>query len=174
MKKILKLALVLGLVAGLAAAGLSLTNSLTAPVINAREVAKDREGLETVMPGAEYSKMEVQGDTEGSIDAIYDCGNGTYVYKMKVNGYGGVGSITFMIALDPEGKVVGYTVTQHGETKGYGSQVAEQKFIDSVIGLTNPEELDTISGATISSTAVKNGLIYGMKHYRLQAGLDYE
>ena len=167
MKKILKLALFLGFVAAFAATALTVTNNITSPIINEREVAKDRAGLETLVPGGQFTKEEVTGDFHGYIDAIYSAGDGNYIYKLKVNGYGGVGSITYLVLFDKEGTVTGYTVTQHGETKGYGSQVAENDFINRVIGLTKAEDLDTISGATISSTAVKDGLTDAFTHYEL-------
>ena len=44
------------------------------------------------------------------------------------------------------------------ETSGIGSRVAEDDFRNTVIGKTTGDQIDTLSGATISSTAVVKGL----------------
>lgn len=164
MKKAWKMALFLAVVAAVSGLALSATNSLTAPIINANEVAKDREALEVVFPGAEFEKISSYSDSTGKISAIYKAGDQGYAYKMVVDGFGGKGSITFIVGFDQSGTITGYTVVSQGETKGIGSQVAEEAFVNSVIGKKSGDDVDAISGATISSTAVKEGLNIAAQH----------
>ena len=51
------------------------------------------------------------------------------------------------------------------ETKGIGDQVAGEAFISSVVGKNIGDSIDTISGATISSTAVVEGIEQATQHY---------
>ena len=81
-----------------------------------------------------------------------------YVHRI---GYSG--SIENMIALDPEGEVIGSKIIEHEESSTLGAQIEKDEFRDQFIGLRygdlNPTleggdfELDTITNATLSSIA---------------------
>ena len=112
-----------------------------------------------------FEKVESFKDDTKTIDSIYKAGDQGYVYKMIVDGFGGKKSITFMVGFSSDGKIAGYTVLSSGETKGIGSQVGEETFVKSVIGKSNGDEVDAISGATISSTAIKTALNTASSHF---------
>ena len=60
----------------------------------------------------------------------------------------------------------GYEVVDcSSETSGFGSKVAEEPFISSVKGTNIGDSVDTISGATISSSAVVDGINQAADHY---------
>ena len=73
-------------------------------------------------------------------------------------GYGG--PVLVRLTLDDQGRIAALDVggARFAETEGVGSRVREEAFIQPFIGLTPPvrlnEEIDAISGATISSQAV--------------------
>ena len=52
----------------------------------------------------------------------------------------------------------GYQVIDQQETNGFGSKIVEQPFIDNVMSTSSDQEIDLITGATFSSTAVRNGI----------------
>ena len=70
--------------------------------------------------------------------------------------------IDVISGIDSGGKVVGVIVgsSTFSETNGIGSKTKEPDFTDQFIGLELPakpgQNVDTITGATISSTAVIN------------------
>ena len=79
------------------------------------------------------------------------------------------GRITAAIGLDAEGRITGMTFTEQNETPGLGARIAEPWFGEQVRGKsgpfrlvpegtrsTAPDELDGITGATITSTAVRD------------------
>ena len=51
------------------------------------------------------------------------------------------------------------------ETKGFGSKVGEEPFISDVKSLSAGDTLDTISGATISSTVISQGFTEASELY---------
>ena len=165
MKKALYLACFLAIIAAVSGAALTLTNNFTAPKIKENEIASEKSNLELIFPGADFEKVESFKDDTKTIDSIYKAGDQGYVYKMVVDGFGGKKSITFMVGFNQDGTIANYTVLSSGETKGVGSQVGEETFVNSVIGKSNGDEVDAISGATISSTAVKNGLNTAAAHF---------
>ena len=73
-------------------------------------------------------------------------------------GYGG--PVLVRLTLDEQGKIAALDVggARFEETEGVGSRVRDESFIQTFIGLTPPltlnEDVDAISGATISSQAV--------------------
>ncbi|MFW5790762.1 MAG: RnfABCDGE type electron transport complex subunit D, partial [Bacillota bacterium] len=73
------------------------------------------------------------------------------------------GQIENMIAIDPEGEVLGSRVIEHYESATLGGQVAQQDFLEQFEGLRHSDltptmssdfDLDTITNATLSSIAV--------------------
>ena len=77
-----------------------------------------------------------------------------YVVNQKGNG----GNIHIQITLKNH-QVINYEVLSHSETKAYYSKVEAQNYIQTLIQEWNHlENVDTVSGATISSKALKNAL----------------
>ncbi|MFN2363866.1 MAG: RnfABCDGE type electron transport complex subunit D, partial [Halarsenatibacteraceae bacterium] len=73
------------------------------------------------------------------------------------------GQIENMIAIDPDGEVLGSRVIEHYESATLGGQVAQQGFLEQFEGLRHSDltptinsnfDLDTITNATLSSIAV--------------------
>ena len=78
----------------------------------------------------------------------------TYLVNEKGNG----GNIKIEITLHGS-KVVSYKVLEHNETKAYYSKVESSKYIEKLIeNSNNLNNVDTVSGATISSKALKKAL----------------
>ena len=88
-----------------------------------------------------------------------------YVYKCAVNGFSGAGSIEFMIGFGTDNKVAGYTVISCTDTKGIGDKVASDSFVKSIVGKDVGASIDTISGSTVSSSAVIGGINAAVAHY---------
>ena len=77
------------------------------------------------------------------------------VYTGEGQGFGG----TIKVAVTLNGtKIEKVEVTENSETPGIGSQAAESSFTSKFIGATSGDGVDTISGATITSTAVKTAV----------------
>ena len=78
----------------------------------------------------------------------------TYLVNQKGNG----GNINIEITLE-DGKVVSYEVLSHNETPAYYSKIETTNYINTLIqNSNNLNEVDTVSGATISSKALKKAL----------------
>ena len=76
-------------------------------------------------------------------------------------------SFRFLIklAIDNDRKFSGYKVTEISDTQGYGSRVGDPEFYEPFIGQSIDTQVDTLSGATVSSTAVVNGLKEVVKYH---------
>ena len=106
-------------------------------------------------------------DEGSSFDSILEAKSGTdtigYILQITVPGYGG--PIEIIMGIDIQGKITGLSVggSKFSETAGLGTQVKGADFTGQFVGLQEMPTLngnvDTISGATISSSAVINGVI---------------
>ena len=86
-----------------------------------------------------------------------------YCVEVKSGGFGG--DIAMMVGYSLDGvepKVLGVSIVAHSETPGLGAKVEDGDFLKQFVGQPLDTEgnwqFDAISGATISSTAVKAGV----------------
>lgn len=79
-------------------------------------------------------------------------------------------TITFSVGIQNDGTVNGYSITSIAETPGLGAKATEESFygqfenkkVDSFVVVKNPpaaeNEIESISGSTITSAAMANGV----------------
>lgn len=90
-----------------------------------------------------------------------------YILPAESKGYGG--SIKMLVAVTPDGKVLSYTILDSKETPGLGDKAAYEPFYSRIIGKdaeklavtkdpSNVDNVQAISGATITSRAVTKGI----------------
>ena len=159
MKKIIHLTLFLAIVSAIAGGALAFANQITQPIITANAEAAEKESLIQLFPGSsesDFTAVDYSGDST-TIQQIYQYKDEALVFSMSVGGYSE--GTTFLVAIDDQGMVVNYKGMSNGDTKGLGSKVLDDEtFINGLIGHDASGELDTISGATISSKAVVDGI----------------
>lgn len=166
--KTVKLALFLAIVAGLSGAALSYVYSVTDPIIQEAAIASEKENLVKIYTGGEeFKAVEANATEYPAIQGIYSAGDKGYVYKCSVVGYGGGSTpIKYLIGLDKDGSYKGYIVLDAtGETSGFGSKVADKEFVSSIVGKKMGDGIDAITGATISSQAVIDGIDQATAHF---------
>ena len=164
---ILRLALTLFIIAAVVAAALAGVNSITKPVIDQLNAEKTQKAIEAVLPGGfdeELTNFDNQG---GLVSKVYKGANG---YALEVLPSGFDNTITMMVGVDTEGKVLGISVVSHTETAGLGAVAAAQtsageafrgQFVgqSGSVGVTKDGgALDAITGATITSRAICVGV----------------
>ena len=145
---------------------------MTDPVIQEAKIASEKENLVKIYTsGEEFKAVETNLSDYPALQAVYEASSGGsvkgYVYKCSVTGYGGASTpIVYLIALDKDGTYKGYEVIDaSGETNGFGSKVKDQPFKDGIVGKNIGDSIDTLSGATISSSAVVDGIEQATQHY---------
>lgn len=166
----LKLAVRLALCALAAAIMLAAVNALTAERIAENNRNKMNAARSEVI--GDYDFADAGADISGAkyITGVYLAMDGDrsagYVYEMESRGYGGV--ICLCVGVSAEGEVAGVSVSAHSETKGLGTEAGEE-FIGGFAGLPGVSGaaygVDAMTGATISSDAVKNAVDEALSHY---------
>ena len=72
------------------------------------------------------------------------------------------GDITIALGVDLNGTVTGFSPLQHSETPGFGAKCADESYIATFPGITSSEEVDVITGATFTTTAIKEAVGAGL------------
>lgn len=162
-KYVLRLTLTLLLITGIVAAALAGVNAVTNEAIAGNQEKKTQDALAVVLPGVQaLKKVELSGDT-GIISEVYASGNH---YAVKVLPSGFDGAVTMMVGI-ADGKVTGISVISHTETPGLGAVAAAQnakgeafrsQFVGQEGTLEVGNQIDALSGATITSKAVTTGV----------------
>ena len=160
---VLRLTLTLLLITGVVAAALACVNAITKDAIAANQEEKTQAALKQVLPDAgTLEKMTLTGDT-GIVREVYVSGN-SYAVKVAPNGFGG--EVNLMVGI-ADGKVTGISVISHAETPGLGAvagannakgEAFRGQFVGTSGELVLGQQVDAMSGATITSTAVVTGV----------------
>ncbi|HAS73312.1 MAG TPA: electron transporter [Clostridiales bacterium UBA8960] len=178
MKDIIKTGLVLLIVSLVAALALGMTNEVTKDKIAeqrflANELAKKEVlSIAAVFEDITGENLEMLKDKFQPITEAYlgKDANGDvigYVFKSTPTGFGG--NIEVVTGIDVDGNVTGLRVGSHNETPGLGAKAKDEAFFGQYAGKSAASEIGTsktsatgndiqaITGATISSVAISNG-----------------
>lgn len=158
MKDIIKPIAVLGAICLVVTALLAYINSVTQPIIVAAEQKAAEEARLEVMPGATgFEPLEL--DLPEGVTDVFLADNGGYVVMTSAKGYGGDIKLICGIL---DGELTKVKTLSHSETSGIGSKVVDNAggYSDNYVGKSagDYETVDSITGATISSTAYKKAL----------------
>jgi len=167
LRELMKPSITLFLICVVVSAALGLTYSVTASKIDERTQIDAQAARIAVFKGADsFSKLEDKNEIViEAYKALKDNKTVGYVFITASKGYGG--NINITIGIDSEGKVTGIKIGDNKETPGLGSKTSNNSFFSQFSGFiikeplkvvkvkkTKAEEIEAVSGATISSKAV--------------------
>ena len=160
---------------------LAVANKVTAPVIAENDAKRQEMAMQEVLPDAkDFKKVDTGGleltEKDVRIKEFY---TGTaeerlvgYVVDVVTNGYGG--ELEIIMGVGTDGKICAVKILNSSETAGLGAKASEPEFIDqykdksmllSVVKNEDADfdEIEAISGATITSEAVTRAVNAGLE-----------
>ena len=180
---IIKLTVTLLVTCVVVAAALGGVNSITKDKIAAINKEKTEIAMKAVVADPDNTtfsdKLTLTDEmtaASGSVtlDSVYEAqvGGATAGYAIKVVASGSQGKIEMMVGVDGEGTVTGVSIVKNAETAGIGSKVMTNMPTASGVGVLSQFEgksaadgllavgtnVDAISGATVSTRGVTNGV----------------
>ena len=163
---------------------LAYVNSVTEPII-AENTARAAEATRAELLPAASSFEEYTGDLYVHVpDKVYvkDCyiasGIGMVV-TVDTKSFGGI--LTEMIGIDKDGAITGVKVTAHADTKGLGTKAHEPAYLEQYTGMSSlgnaanikaDNSVSHISGATISSNGVYQGICCALEQFKQVGGVN--
>lgn len=141
-------------------------NALTYETIKLNSDNTVLDALASVLPDTKFKEVPFTDDVSGApskILSVYKADNGGYAGLVTSTGFGG--PINLIVGVDADKKITGIKITEHTETGGLGSLIAEAPYtelftgkygtVKSVAhGTGTDDEIVAVSGATVSSDAV--------------------
>ncbi len=114
-----------------------------------------------------FQKYAVEGEA-------YKAGDEGYIVVTSNAGF--AGDVTTAIGFDLNGAITGVVFTETSETQDYGEQYTRASWKDAQVGKTSADELDLISGATVTYDALKMNFTeaFEMLPTLADASLEYE
>lgn len=167
----------LGLITLVCAFLLGLVNQVTKPLIDENTAKTRNEAMAEIIVDAEFEELEVPEDISNPEDksavpitgaylASIDDEAVGYCFEVKPSGFGG--QLSLIVGINADGTVAGVKVTSHAETPGLGAkaqtdadwalQFAGQAANGTLAVTKDGGTIDAITGATITSRAVTNGV----------------
>ena len=181
MRDYLRLTGILLIVCVVAAGVLGVTNAVTYEKILEQAIRENNEARKVVLSDVEeFYKINENGISDilskPDYEIITEVYEGKsqgqtlgYTVKTSPKGYGG--TVEIVIGIDMEGKVKGIKVGENSETPGLGKNAATPKFQGQFVGkdwdngivlikngIPKDNEILSIAGATVTSTAVVEGV----------------
>lgn len=147
---------------------LAIVNGMTESRIKLENERAVAEGMRAVLPEADsFEALDYQGD-----DVVTGISRGTAAgtpvgcaVTASPSGFGG--PISLIVGVSSTGEVTGVTIVSLSETPGLGAKAQESAFLDQYVGKSGEllvtktgeaDKVNAISGATITSQAVTDGV----------------
>lgn len=151
----IKPVVILVIICAIAGCILAVVHAKTQPLIDANDLAAKTATYKETLPEAEDFE-ELSCDIEGVTAVLKSTNDVGYVITAQSRGYGG--QVPVAVAIDDSGTVLKLVCMSNDETPGLGSKVQDESFTSQFTGIEAKEitidDIDAISGATISSKAV--------------------
>ncbi len=156
MRELLRYGFILGVICAIASGSLAIVNSVTRPMIIARQKAEEEASLRKVMPSGERFEPVKSAEDEVIYYKIYDK-NGEFIgtaFKASAKGYSSI--IDTMAGMKKDATITAIKVLNQNETPGLGASISEPSFAARFMGRKAQDlgGVQAIAGATISSKAI--------------------
>jgi H+/Na+-translocating ferredoxin:NAD+ oxidoreductase subunit G len=175
--EVAKMGITLLVVGVVAAVGLGLTYTVTRSKIEAYDRQVEAKASLAALPGLTSSNqleedqvLEDKAQEVDGVEKVFKSDKG-YIFKINTKGYGG--PLVLAVGVDLSGKVAGVAVVASKETVGVGSKVLEDDNLKRWVGKTAKdklvvgEDIQAVTGATITSKAVNGQVKKALQAYRL-------
>jgi len=177
--KILKLGIVLFIITAVTGLLLGGVYTITLEPIKIAKRNEKNEAMAQTLPDATaFESVPVAADADIITDINKGIVNGETVgwnYTVEPKGYGGL--IEIIVGVSKDGRLQAVKILSHSETPGLGAKAAEEPFIGQFRGkqtgalaITQSDtaaqnEIQAISGATITSGAVVQGVNAALAYF---------
>lgn len=167
MKTVIQMLITLTVIGVISGGLLSQISEWAEPKIAEHRKEETAKAIYLVQPSAKSYEVVTKVDFE--VYKVFDENKNSIGFALPYEGNGFQGKVRLMVGLNNElDEVIGLQVLEQLETPGLGTKITEEPFLKQFLNLstlpqvnwvkgappTKPNEIQTITGATISSKAV--------------------
>lgn len=171
-KLLIKLGFTLLAITAITAVLLASVNATTYDIIQERKLEARNKAIQEVLPGSTMLE-DLTATTDFATVYTMELADGSRGYCVEVAPQGFGGPITMIVGIEivgSEKRVTGVSITAMSETGGLGTKARDVAFLSQYTGIvvtgpssgisvgTGEGQIDAISGATVTSKAVTNGV----------------
>lgn len=180
MKDIARLGGILFVIAAICSGMVAFANEITkGPIADQKAQAKALAMQEVLADADSFEEID---SPEGIDEIQIGMKDGQQVgYAIRVAPKGYDGPIEIMVGLSNDGVVEGINILSHSETPGLGANATDPDFTDKFKGKDQPlrvstgsapadDEISAITGATITSASVTEGVNQAIEYVQNQGG----
>lgn len=163
---------ILTLICLVAVGALVLVHSITQPIIDARTLDAESAAMREVLSGADVFSAVELGEMPAGVTGIYQAANGAGVaVSVQGKGYSST-PVSLMVGVKNDGSIERIQVIAADETPDIGTKALTDAYLGSFAGKTaeNYTDIDSVSGATMTSTAVKNAIKSAFNAHAVSSG----
>ncbi len=160
MREMVRYGSTLAIICVVASASLAVMNSVTKSKIIAQGLAEEDASLKDVLPqGTRFEP--VKSGNEIIYYKAHDKNGKLIGVAFKTQGKGYSSSIETMVGMLKDGTIIAIKILSQNETPGLGARITESSFTRQFAnrGAQNLNEVQAITGATISSKAVIDSVV---------------
>lgn len=180
MKEIAKLGGILFIIAAICSGLVGYASEITKEPIAVQEGETKTLAMQEVLPSADA--FEEAGSTHEIAEIQVGTQDGKMIgYALRVIPKGYAGPIEIMVGVTTDGMVEGIKILSHSETPGLGANASEPSFTGqfkekakllTVVKSASvaDDEVSTITGATITSVAITDGVNTALEYVQGQGG----
>ena len=161
-----RLAVTLVIICAIVSLILGFVNHITEDSIEASRAARTADAMAEVFEAEYYEPVE-SFTQDGAVKALYRAYSGGvllgWIAEASPSGFGG--AIDMVVGADASGTVTGVSIVSMSETSGLGANARKDSFRSQFIGKSGTlalrkkgGEIDALTGATVTSTAVTSGV----------------
>lgn len=178
--EIVKLGLILCFITVIASGTLAVINQVTEPIIQEQIRVANDNARKQIIPTADDFEL-LEGDFGSDVKEVYKATQAGefvgYIIKTEPGGYNG--PMELMVGILNDETIAGAVLGTHTETPGLGAKAQDEAFIsqyagksiekDIVVSKSNTgadNEVVAISGATITSDAVTDGVNQAIESFK--------
>ena len=174
MREIAHMIVMLMVTAMVSGAGLAAINEVTAPAIE-EQILKNKKApaIAEILEGYDNDPVGERvtvTTADGAEVVVFPASKGGDLFGVAIEGagkgYGGDVNVIVGIDVKEEGRLYGIGITGHAETPGLGARCTEDAFRGQFAGKQwDGKSLDAITGATITSNAVRDAINVAVDSY---------
>ena len=159
---------------------LAFANSVTAPIIDELAIKTEEESRKKVLAVAETFEVKSANGINYVVGLDKGGNEVGMVFTTTAKSYGG--DMIVMTGVDMDGKITGIELLQINDTPGLGMNAQKPEFRNKFIGMSGEvtimknsanaanNEIDALSGATISSNAVATAVNEALANFETITG----